>query len=90
MKVYTTYARADARSGRDLEQIRAFESNSSMAKNRILGSVGRIPSLLASNHQSKRSFSTAATGAFQALEAVEVKHEYKRYAHEFFFLPSFV
>ncbi|BAF21691.2 uncharacterized protein [Oryza sativa Japonica Group] len=71
VKVYPTYARADARSGRDLEQIRAFESNSSMAKNRILGSVGRIPSLLASNHQSKRSFSTAATGAFRLLKLLK-------------------
>ncbi|XP_066168716.1 uncharacterized protein [Oryza sativa Japonica Group] len=75
VKVYPVYARADANSGRDLEQIRIFQSNSmanrsTRTQNRMLDSVGRIPPF-ANNHQSKRSFSTCATGAFRLLKLLK-------------------
>ncbi|XP_052161504.1 uncharacterized protein LOC127778899 isoform X2 [Oryza glaberrima] len=75
VKVYPVYARANANSGRDLEQIRIFQSNSmanrsTRTQNRMLDSVGRVPPF-ANNHQSKRSFSTCATGAFRLLKLLK-------------------
>jgi hypothetical protein len=76
VKVYPTYARADARiSGLDPEQFRVSRSSrmvngSTPTPNHKLALVGR-PSPLTSNHQSKGSFSTAAIGAFRLLKLLK-------------------
>jgi hypothetical protein len=74
--VYPTYARgeSDAKFRLDLEKPRVSLSslmvNRSTPTSNLKGSVGRIAALT-SKHQPKRSFSTAAIGAFRLLKLLK-------------------
>lgn len=75
VRVYPAYARADDRPVLDLEHFRISQSKSlangsTLTPNHNLGLVGRI-SPLASNHQPKRVFSTAAVSAFSLLKMLK-------------------
>ncbi|KAF8760436.1 hypothetical protein HU200_010172 [Digitaria exilis] len=63
IKVYPTYARQDASSPK--------VNGSTPTPNHKLGLVGRLSSPVAGNHQPKRSFSTAAIGAFRLLKMLK-------------------
>nr|CAB3458127.1 unnamed protein product [Digitaria exilis] len=75
MKVYPTYAREDARSGLDLQQFRVSQGSpkvngSTPTPNLKLGLVGTLSLPVASSHP-KRSFGTAAIGAFRLLKMLK-------------------
>ncbi|CAL5013627.1 unnamed protein product [Urochloa decumbens] len=76
VRVFPAYARADPRSGLNLEQRPRVSRNSPMVNgstptpNHKLGSVGRILPLT-SSHQSRRSFSTAAVGVLRLLKVLK-------------------
>ncbi|KAM3294461.1 hypothetical protein ACQJBY_037384 [Aegilops geniculata] len=75
VKVYPSYARTDARSGLDLEKLRASLRNSmangsTPTPNIGHGPVGRI-SPLTRNSQPTRRFITTATCAFKLLKALK-------------------
>ncbi|CAN6174870.1 unnamed protein product [Urochloa humidicola] len=70
VRVYPTYAKKDAKSGFDLEQLCVSRSSppfngSTLTPNR------KLSSLLTSNNQPKRSFSIATIGAFRLLKVLK-------------------
>ncbi|CAL5073550.1 unnamed protein product [Urochloa decumbens] len=70
VRVYPTYAKKDAKSGFDLEQLCVSRSSppfkgSTPTPNR------KLSSLLSSNNQPKRSFSIAAIGGFRLLKVLK-------------------
>ncbi|CAN6182837.1 unnamed protein product [Urochloa humidicola] len=70
VKVYPAYARADVSNHKLGSRSSPMINGSTPTPNHKLGSVGRI-SPLPSNHQPKRSFSTAAVGVFRLLKVLK-------------------